>query len=82
MSRWRSCGNQTSHRWKANHPNHVHDMFFLHKQDLGTIARTLDAGDFVINPWDHKFEDNFGFYRLHILMERGNGQIPDRGPID
>jgi hypothetical protein len=27
---------------------------------------------------DHKFEDNHGFYRLHVHMRRGDGKkLPD-----
>jgi hypothetical protein len=33
-------------------------------------------GDIIIYPWDHIFDDNFGFYRLHILLERGSGKPP------
>jgi hypothetical protein len=30
----------------------------------------------IIYPWDYKFEDNFGSYRLHVLLKRGSGKPP------
>jgi len=62
-------------RDNAHHPEHVKGAFFL--QPNSQNKRTAGAaGDIIIYPWDFKFEDNFGFYRLHILLKRGNGRLP------
>jgi hypothetical protein len=52
-------------------PNHVHDAFFL-QIDSDNTSRAAVDGDLIIYPWDEKYEDNFGFYRLHALLERGD----------
>jgi len=56
-------------------PDHVKDAFFLQAGKSNKRTATQD-GDIVIYPWDHIFEDNFGFYRLHVLLERGSGTPP------
>jgi hypothetical protein len=54
----------------AHYPAHVHDAFFL--QGHGKDKRTCtDEGDIIVTAWDAKFEDNFGYYRLHMLLKRG-----------
>ncbi len=56
----------------AHYPDHVHDAFFL--RGLGKDKRRCSVGgDIIISPWDAKFEDNCGFYRLHALLKRGRG---------
>ncbi len=58
----------------AHRPAHVKNAFFL-RTGRDTRTATRD-GDLTIYAWDHAFADNFGFYRLHILMHRGSGTIP------
>jgi hypothetical protein len=60
----------------AHRPDHVRNAFFLRPGDRRT---TSSGGDFIISAWDFAFSDNFGFYRLHVLLERGDGQLPDGG---
>ena len=40
-------------------------------------------GSLLIYPWDHVFNDNFGFYRLEIILERhdSNPFPEDPGPV-
>lgn len=59
----------------AHHPDHVKNAFFLQKGRGNSRTAGVD-GDIIIAPWDWKFEDNLGFYRLNILFKRGNGQPP------
>jgi hypothetical protein len=56
-------------------PAHVKKAFFLQGGTSNEHRATAD-GDILIYPWDHKFEDNFGFYRLHVLLRRGAGVDP------
>jgi hypothetical protein len=77
-----SGNSDNRHRWikepgtrdDAHRPDHVRNAFFLRPGDR---RETRSGGDFIICAWDHAFSDNFGFYRLHILLERGDGQLPD-----
>jgi hypothetical protein len=56
-------------------PDHVRDAFFL--QGYPKEKRTAtEAGDIFICAWDWFFEDNFGFYQLHVLLQRGSGKPP------
>lgn len=56
-------------------PDHVREAFFLqgHPKDKRTAT---EAGDIFICAWDWFFEDNFGFYQLHVLLQRGSGKPP------
>jgi hypothetical protein len=60
-------------RDSIHHPDHVRNAFFLQGRPFDERKATAD-GDIIISPWDFKFEDNFGFYRLHILLKRGSGK--------
>jgi len=65
-------------RNNAHRPDHVRHAHFLRTPTTNQhLRRTLAAGDFIISAWDHAFTDNFGFYRLHVLVKRGDGQLPD-----
>ncbi|CAN7783888.1 hypothetical protein LJR175_008357 [Variovorax sp. LjRoot175] len=57
----------------ANYPAHVKNAFFLTGRET---RRATASGDILIYPWDHIFEDNFGYYRLHLILTRGDGQEP------
>ncbi len=59
----------------AHLPDHVKRAFFL-ERGSGSERTAGEDGDIIIAPWDYSFTDNFGFYRLHILLKRGNGQSP------
>ena len=56
-------------------PDHVRDAFFLQGRQKDKRTAT-EAGDIYISAWDSKFEDNFGFYQLHVLLQRGSGKLP------
>ena len=60
-------------RDRSHHPDHVKNAFFLQGRALDNRKATAD-GDIIITPWDFIFDDNFGFYRLHILLKRGSGK--------
>ncbi|PYE53176.1 hypothetical protein [Deinococcus yavapaiensis] len=58
-------------RTDRNLPDHISNAFFLREgREYNSRTSTMD-GDIIINAWDHKFEDNYGYYRLHILLKRG-----------
>ncbi len=59
----------------AHRPDHVKGAFFLTPRGDKRVAR--EDGDFIIAPWDWKHDDNFGFYRLHVLLKRGSGTFPN-----
>jgi hypothetical protein len=50
--------------------------YFLQRDRRIAVARV--DGDIVIGPWDGYFADNFGFYRLHVLVKRGSGTFPEK----
>jgi hypothetical protein len=62
-------------RDNAHRPDHVNGAFFLRRNGRKEMARV--EGSFIIAPWDYEFADNFGFYRLDILVKRGSGTLPD-----
>jgi len=59
----------------AHLPAHVNDAFFIRGGTTNKRTATVD-GDIILSAWDHFFEDNFGSYRLHILLKRGSGVSP------
>jgi hypothetical protein len=76
-----SGGSDHEERWikepgtrdDAHRPDHVKDAFFLQG---GTKNQRIagEDGSFLIAPWDYKFSDNFGFYRLEAIVRRGSGK--------
>jgi hypothetical protein len=58
-------------RTHRNLPDHMvgQGVFFLQPGNPNK-EMCRHVGSILIYPWDHKFEDNFGFYRLHIILER------------
>ncbi|GAA3383283.1 hypothetical protein [Cryptosporangium minutisporangium] len=60
----------------AHRPSHVRNAFYLRPRPHHKRRATSD-GDFLIYPWDHKFDDNRGFYRLHVLLRRMPPTDPD-----
>jgi hypothetical protein len=68
-------------RDNAHRPDHVRNAYFLDNRSSNSNRRkSLAAGDFIISAWDHEFEDNVGFYRLHVLVKRGDGRLPTPTP--
>lgn len=65
----------------AHRPPHVKNAFFLRSGSANKRMATTD-GDILIYPWDAFFSDNFGFYRLHMLVKRGSGNLPDPPVVD
>jgi len=67
-TRWiKKPGDRTS----KNLPDHMkgQGVFFLQPGKQNKEMCRHD-GSILIYPWDHKFEDNFGFYRLQIILEK------------
>lgn len=66
-------------------PEHMKGQraFFLKRGTNKEMAK--EDGSIIIYPWDWKFEDNFGFYRLEVILERHDSTPPefekDPGPI-
>jgi hypothetical protein len=58
----------------AHMPDHVFGAFFL--QSGHDRVNSDSEGDIIIYAWDFVFDDNFGFYRLHFLLRRGDGVSP------
>jgi hypothetical protein len=63
-------------RDRAHRPDHAEGAFFLQPGTDNRKAATTD-GNITLCAWDFAFGDNFGFYRLHILLKRGSGKFPD-----
>jgi hypothetical protein len=66
---------QPGTRDNAHRPDHVTGAYFLRRKGQREMARV--EGNIVIGAWDYFFTDNFGFYRLHMLLRRGNGTFPE-----
>ena len=73
---WHSGDDDDESRWirsskdrgDPNLPAHVKDAFFL-RRSAG--ARTLVGdGEMIIAPWDFKFGDNVGVYRVNFILRR------------
>jgi hypothetical protein len=60
----------------AHLPDHIKGKgaFFLNGSSWNR-AIAGKAGDDIICAWDHAFEDNVGFYRLHALLRRGRPPV-------
>lgn len=65
-------------RTDKNLPEHMKGKgaFFL-QPDVRNFRQVKHAGDILIYPWDHIWDDNFGFYRLHIILTRRDSSIFD-----
>lgn len=59
-------------RTTANIPDHIlsYTAFFLNR-DEKNIMQTEMAGQAFIIPWDYKFEDNVGYYKLFVKLSKG-----------
>lgn len=58
----------------AHRPDHMKGAIFLDGAGRNRFMAGK-AGDIFIYPWDHIFDDNLGFYRLHVLLRRGQPPI-------
>ncbi|HEY6159783.1 MAG TPA: hypothetical protein VI112_01130 [Bacteroidia bacterium] len=67
-------------RIKKNYPAHVQHGFFLIQDesngDLSELnsARINKDGEVYLIAWDSKHDDNFGYYKLHVKIIRGDNQ--------
>lgn len=68
-------------------PKHVIHAFFpiqpsnLFSADQSARHNTRKAGGtgaLIVAPWDYKFEDNEGFYRVHVHIKRGEQIDPGK----
>jgi hypothetical protein len=57
-----------------HHPKHIRGAFFLRGINRDRHQAGAD-GDAIISAWDVKFDNNSGFYRLHVLLKRGKPPI-------
>jgi hypothetical protein len=62
-------------------PNHVKAGFFLVRSDSpggpANNARKLRSGGILgVQPWDHLFEDNAGYYKVFLRIKKGSTQPP------
>lgn len=59
-------------------PKHVKQAYFpIQGKYLHNSRKVTASGALIIAPWDYKFEDNKGFYRLHVHIKRGEPVDPD-----
>jgi hypothetical protein len=79
---WHSGDDDHKDRWiksskdrsDPNRPNHVKDAFFL--QRSGGPRTLVGDGEMIIAPWDSKFGDNVGVYRINFILRRGTRADP------
>ena len=79
---WHSGDDDHKDRWiksskdrsDSNRPAHVKDAFFLQRS---AGPRTLVGdGEMIIAPWDLKFGDNVGVYRVNFILKRKASSDP------
>ncbi len=52
--------------------------FFPRQGEAVHNTRTVrQGGPMYVVPWDWKFEDNAGFYKVFVKLKKGNGPVPD-----
>lgn len=66
-------------RTDGNRPAHLGGNATFLRRGMGP-TRVREDGDIYLAPWDHIFDDNFGYYKLHILVKRGD--LPPPTPVD
>jgi hypothetical protein len=58
-------------------PQHVYGSFFPRQAEPVHNTRTVrQGGPMYVVPWDWKFEDNAGFYKVFVKLKKGNGSQP------
>jgi hypothetical protein len=66
-------------RKDSNRPPHLEGKAnFIRRGMERTMCR--EGGAFVLQPWDHIFQDNQGFYELHLIMRRGD--LPEEPVVE
>lgn len=65
-------------RYDTIRPDHVQDAFFLVRGNPTHNSRKLRAsGEVYVTAWDHRFDDNAGYYKIFMRLIRGdNEQTP------
>lgn len=67
-------------RHDENRPDHINDAFFVVRGDPVHNSRTLrGSGEIYVTAWDHRFDDNAGYYKLYIKVVRGN--LEEEAPV-
>ena len=51
-------------------------QFLLAGFELRPNLRVQQSGQMIVLPWDWKFEDNAGFYKVFVKLKKGNGPPP------
>lgn len=58
-------------------PAHLYGSFFPRQGEPAHNTRTVrQSGPMYVVPWDWKFEDNAGFYKVFVKLKKGNGPPP------
>ena len=58
-------------------PAHVYGSFFPRQGESAHNSRVVrQSGQVYVVPWDWKFEDNAGFYKVFVKLKKGNGPPP------
>ncbi len=72
-------------RWIKDHgprydrirPDHVKYGYFIVRSDPAQNSRFLNGdGPVYIQPWDWKFDDNAGYYKVFVHIKRGDSATP------
>ena len=59
-------------------PAHLYGSFFPRQGETAHNTRVVrQSGQMYLVPWDWKFEDNAGFYKVFVKLKKGNGPPPD-----
>jgi hypothetical protein len=63
-------------------PAHVFGSFFPRQgfTDTHNTRTVQQSGQMFVLPWDWKFEDNAGFYKVFVKLKKGNGLPPTPSP--
>jgi hypothetical protein len=65
-------------RTDSQRPAHVRHGFFLVRGDENHMSRPVGSnGEIFLLGWDHKFEDNAGFYQVRLTLIRDGGVFPN-----
>jgi hypothetical protein len=78
-------------RWLKKHedradairPDHLKYGFFLQREPYKNVRTVRGNGEIYVLAWDHKFEDNAGYYKVFVHLTKGKpassgGSIPKR----
>jgi hypothetical protein len=63
-------------------PAHLYGSFFPRQGFASHNTRMArQSGQMYIVPWDWKFEDNAGYYKVFVKLKKGNGLPPETIPL-